>query len=149
MNSWIFLDSWLIPGDSLKNHKFMENIGQANVFHCFSWKFMENIGQANVFHEFLDFPGFLADPRRFSGKPRIHGKHWPGQCFPLLFHGNSWKTLARQMFSMNFWIFLDSWLIPGDSLENHKFMENIGQANVFHGFFTGIHGKHWPGQCFP
>ena len=25
----------------------------------------------------------------------IHGKHWPGQCFPLFFHGNyGWKTLA-------------------------------------------------------
>ena len=56
---------------------------------------MENIGQANVFHEFLVFPRFLADPRRFSGKPQIHGKHWPGQCFPLFFHRSSWKTLAR------------------------------------------------------
>ena len=53
------------------------------------------------------------------------------------------------MFSMNFWFSLDSWLIPGDSLENHKFMENIGQANVFHDFLMEIHGKHWPGQCFP
>ena len=110
---------------------------------------MENIGQANVFHEFLDFPGFLADPRRFSEKPQIHGKHWPGQCFPLFFHGNSWKTLARPMFSMNSLNFIDSSLVPGDSLENHKFMENIGQANVFHDFFMEIHGKHWPGQCFP
>ena len=100
----------------------------------FHEKTMENIGQANVFHEFIEFHRFLAGPRRFSGKPQIHGKHWPGQCFPLLFDRNSWKTLARPMFSMNFWFFLDSWLIPGDSLENHKFMENIGQANVFHEF---------------
>ena len=95
----------------------------------FSQEFMENIGQANVFHEFLIFPRFLADPRRFSGKPQIHGKHWPGQCFPLFFHRNSWKTLAWPMFSMNFWCFLDSWVVSGDSLKNH--------------------GKHWPGQCFP
>ena len=128
----------------------MENIGQANVFHCFFTGIsLENIGQANVFHEFLVFPRFLAGPRRLPGKPQIHGKHWPGQCFPLFFHRNSWKTLAWPMFSMNFWFFLDSWLIPGDCLEKHKFMENIGQANVFHCFFTGIHGKHWPGQCFP
>ena len=117
MNSVNFIDSWLVPGDSLENHKFMENIGQANVFH-----------------EFIEFHRFLAGPRRFSGKPQIHGKHWPGQCFPLFFHRNSWKTLAWPMFSMNFWFFLDSWLVPGDSLENHKFMENIGQANVFHEF---------------
>ena len=81
MNSLNFIDSWLVPGDSLENHEFMENIGQANVFH-----------------QFLLFPGFLADPRRFSGKLKfmenigqanvfhdflmeIHGKHWPGQCF--------------------------------------------------------------------
>ena len=115
----------------------------------FSQEFMENIGQANVFHEFIEFHRFLADARRLSGKPQIHGKHWPGQCFPLFFHRNSWKTLARPMFSMNLRCFLDSWLIPGDSLESHKFMENIGQANVFRCFFTGSHGKHWPGQCFP
>ena len=42
-----------------------------------------------------------------------------------------------------------SWDQPEDFLENHKFMENIGQANVFHCFFMEIHGKHWPGQCFP
>ena len=82
MNSLNFIDSWLVPGDSLENHKFMENIGQANVFHCFSQEFMENIGQANVFHEFIEFHRFLADPRRFSGKPQLHGKHWPGRCFP-------------------------------------------------------------------
>ena len=150
MNFGFFLDSWLVPGDSLENHKFMENIGQANVFHEFPRKkTMENIGQAKVFHEFIEFHRFLAGPRRFSEKPQIYGKHWPGQCFPLFFNRNSWKTLARQMFSMNFWFFIHSWLIPGDSLKNHKFMENIGQANVFHCFFTGIHGKHWPGQCFP
>ena len=54
------------------------------------------------------------------------------------------------MFSMNFWcFFLDLGRFLGDSVENRKFMENIGLANVFHCFFTGIHGKHWPGQCFP
>ena len=82
MNLLNFIDSWLVPGDSLKNHKFMENIGQANVFHCFFIGIMENIGQANVFHEFIEFHRFLAGPRRFSEKPQIHGKHWPGQCFP-------------------------------------------------------------------
>ena len=55
MNSLNFMDSWLVPGDSLENHELMENIGQANVFHDFQLKFMENIGQANVFHEFLFF----------------------------------------------------------------------------------------------
>ena len=45
-----------------------------------------------------------------------------------------WKTLARPMFFMNSLNFIDSWLVPGDSLENHKFMENIGLANVFHEF---------------
>ena len=45
-----------------------------------------------------------------------------------------WKTLARPMFSMNSKNFLDSWLVSGDSLENHEFMENIGLANVFHEF---------------
>ena len=129
MNFWFFLDSWLIPGDSLENHKFMENIGQANVFHCFFTGIsLENIGQANVFHEFLVFPRFLADPRRFSGKPQIHGKHWPGQCFPLLFHRNSWKTLARPMFSMNFWIFLDFGLVPGHSL----YSMNLGALSEQH-----------------
>ena len=53
------------------------------------------------------------------------------------------------MFSMNSLNFIDSWLVPGDSLENHEFMENIGQANVFHDFLMENHGKHWPGQCFP
>ena len=86
--------------------------------------------------------------RRFFGKPSNHGQHWPGQCFPLFFRRNSWKTLARPMFSMNFWSFLDFGLVPELSLENHKFMENIGQANDFHCFFTEIHGKHWPGQWF-
>ena len=83
MNSLNFIDSWLVPGDSLENHEFMENIGQANVFHDFLMEnHGKNIGQANVFHAFLFFPGFLADPRRFSGRPQFHGKHWPGQCFP-------------------------------------------------------------------
>ena len=100
---------------------------------------MENIGQANVFHEFLVLPRFGADPRRFFGKPQIHGKHWPGQYFPWFFHRNSWKTLARTMFSMNSLNFIDSWPVPENSLENHKFMENIGQANVFHCF----HGNSW------
>ena len=57
---------------------------------------------------------------------------------------NSWKTLTRPMFSMNFWFFL--WLIPGDSLKNHKFMENIGLANVFHCFF---HGNSWKTLAWP
>ena len=26
------------------------------------------------------------------------------------------------------------YIYPGDSLESHKFVENIGQANVFHEF---------------
>ena len=108
----------------------------------FHEKTMENIGQADVFHKFIEFPRIWAGPRRLFGKPSIHGKRWPGQCFPLFFQRNSWKTLARLMFSMNFWIFLESGLVPGDCLENHKFMKNIGQANVFHCFFTGIHGKH-------
>ena len=81
---------------------------------------MENIGQANVFHEFLDFPRFPAGPRRFSGKPQIHGKHWPGQCFPWFFHRNSWKTLARPMFFMNSCVFLDSGNLLCDSIENMK-----------------------------
>ena len=70
----------------MKFNEFMENIGLANVFHCFSMnsyvsrespgtsqesmkfnEFMENIGLANVFHCFF---------------MEIHGKHWPGQCFP-------------------------------------------------------------------
>ena len=102
---------------------------------------MENIGQANVFHEFLDFPRFLAGPRRFSGKPQIHGKHWPGQCFPLFFQ-EFMENIDQTNVFHEFWFFLDLGLIPVDSLENHKFMENIGLANVFHCFFTGIHGKH-------
>ena len=85
MNSLNFNDSWLVPRDSLENNEFMENIGQANVFHEFRpmfsmnlWfstespgispnleKIMENIRLANVFHEF---------PRKNNGK------HWPGQC---------------------------------------------------------------------
>ena len=57
-----------------------------------------------------------------------------------------WKTLARPVFSMNFWMFLDFGLVPGDSLENHKFMENIGLANVFHCFFNRNSWKTlaWP-----
>ena len=102
------------------------------------WK---NIGQANAFHDFLDFPGFLAGLRRFLGNPGIHGKHWPGQCFPVFFHRDAWKTLARPMFSMNFWIFLDFGIVPGYSLENHQFMENISQAEVFHLFF--FHRNSW------
>ena len=40
------------------------------------------------------------------------------------------------MFSMNSNSknFLDSWLVSGDSLENHQIMENVGQANVYHEF---------------
>ena len=79
---------------------------------------------------------------------------------------NSWKTLARPMFSMNFHekimenisqanVFHEFMKFPRflaglrRFFGNHQFMENIGQANVFHCFFTGIHGKHWPTQCFP
>ena len=62
---------------------------------------MENIGKANVFHEFIEFPRFLAGLTQFSGKPKIHRKHWPGQCFPVFVHRNSCKTLARPMFSIN------------------------------------------------
>ena len=67
---------------------------------------MENIGQANVFHEFLVFPRFLA---------------W-------LFHRNSWKTLARPMFSMNLRIFLDFRLVPGHSL----YSMNLGALSEQH-----------------
>ena len=84
----------------MKNQKFMENIGQANVFHCF-------------------------------------------------FHGNSWKTLAWPMFSMNLWFSRESPGTGQESMKFNEFMENIGLANVFHCFFMEIHGKHWPGQCFP
>ena len=72
MNSKNFPDSWLVSGDSLENHEFMENIGPANVFHEFPFKkkkTMANISQANVFHEFKEFPRFLAGLRRFFGKP--------------------------------------------------------------------------------
>ena len=89
----------------------------------FSWKFMENIGLANVFHEFCGFLDLVL----------ISGFLWKNT--------NSWKTLARPMFSMNSLNFTDSWLVPGDSLENHEFMENIGQANVYHCFFMEIHGN--------
>ena len=66
---------------------------------------MENIGLANVFH-----------------------------CFSIK---KSWKTLAWPMFSMNSWVSKES---PGTSQESikfnetHEFMENIGQASVFHEF---------------
>ena len=44
----------------------------------------------------------------------------PGWSREILWKStNSWKTLARPMFSMNF---------------HEKTMENIGQANVFHEF---------------
>ena len=63
---------------------------------------MEIIGQTNVFYEFIEFPRFLAGLRRFFGKPM-----------------NSWKTLARPIFSIVF---------------SQEFMETIGQANIFHKF---------------
>ena len=45
-----------------------------------------------------------------------------------------WKTLARPMFSMNLWFSRKS---SGWSQEIlWKFMENIGQANVFHEFMV-------------
>ena len=111
---------------------------------------MKNIGQANVFHEFLVFPRFLADPRRFSGKPQIHGKHWPGQCFPLFFHRNSWKTLARPMFSMNFLVFPRFLADPRRFLwKTTNSWKTLARPMFSIVFFIGIHGKHWPGQCFP
>ena len=61
-------------------------------------KFMENIGQANVFHEFVVFQRISWDQPGIQEKPKVHGKHWPGQCFPMFFQGNSWKTLAWPMF---------------------------------------------------
>ena len=82
---------------------------------------MKNIGQANVFHEFIEFPRFLAGLRRIFGKPSIHGKHWPGECFPGISLKKQCKTLARPIFSMNFWIFLDFGLFPGDSLYSMNF----------------------------
>ena len=127
MNSLNFIDSCLVPGDSLENHEFMENIGQANVFHRFFTGIHGNLGKSKNSWKTLAWPMFSI---AFSQEFMENIGAWP-------------------MFSMNFWIFLDSWLIPGDSLENHKFMENISLANVCHDFFTEIHGKHWPGQCFP
>ena len=119
MNSLNFIDSWLVPGDSLKNHKFMENIGLA--------KFMENIGQANVFHEFLFFlDSWLI--RRFSGKPQIHGKHWPGQSFHCFFHENIGQANVFHEF-----------LVCPRFLDGPRRFSEKPQ----------IHGKHWPGQCFP
>ena len=90
-------------------------------------------------------------------QPTIVRKNRTGQLFPahtqeiLAKTINSWKTLAKPMFSMNFYEktmenigqanvfhpFIESYrflLVPGDSLENHDFMENIGQAHVFHEF---------------
>ena len=58
-------------------------------------------------------------------QPTIVRKSRAGQLFPTQLQEilwktiNSWKTLARPMFSMNF---------------HEKTMENIGQANVFHEF---------------
>ena len=85
----------------------------------FHEKTMENIGLANVSMNSLNFiDSWLvpAGPRRFSGKPQIHGKHWP---MANVFH----EFLVFQRIS---------WLVPGYSLKSRKFMENIGQANVFH-----------------
>ena len=55
MNSWFSKQSPGTSQESMKFIEFMENIGLANVFHCFFWKFMENIGLADVFHEFVGF----------------------------------------------------------------------------------------------
>ena len=130
-----------------KNQKIMQKTLAWLMFSMnFHEKTMENIGQANAFHESLNFKRTSWDQPGINEIQRIHGKRWPGQCFPLFFHGNSWKTLARRMFSM---IFSRFGLIPGDSVENRKFMKHIGLANVFHCFFVEIHGKHWPGECFP
>ena len=100
MNSWVSRESPGTSQESMKFNEFMENIGLANVFHCF-------------------------------------------------FHGNSWQTLAWPMFSMNSWFSKESPVTSQESMKFNEFMENIGLANVFHCFFMEIHGKHWPGQCFP
>ena len=84
MNLWFSRESPGISQESRENHKFMENIGLANVFHEFPLKIMENIGLANVFHEFVVFQRLSWD------QPGIQEKK------------NSWKTLAWPMFSMHF-----------------------------------------------
>ena len=97
---------------------------------------MENIGLANVFHEFVV-------PREFLGSARNPGKSNKfmeniglANVFPVVFHGNSWKTLAWPMFSMNLWF---STKFHGTSQESTKFiefMENIGLANISHEFYS-------------
>ena len=77
---------------------------------------------------------FPMPPQKILWKTINSWKTLARPMFSMNFHEKQWKTLARPMFSMNSLNFIDSWLVPGDSLENHKFMENIGQANVFHKF---------------
>ena len=110
---------------------------------------MENVGLANVFHELMGFPKNFLKPARNLGNSM-----------------NSWKTLAWPMFSIVFsWKFMENIGLANvfhelmvfqrisetsqESRKFYEFMENIGLANVFHCFFMEIHGKHWPGQCFP
>ena len=117
----------------------------------FHEKAMENIGQANIFHEFINFPRLLAGFRKFFGNHQFMENIGQANVFHCFFHRKSRKTLARPMFSMNFWIFLDLGQVPGHSLENHQLREtlarpmfsivfsqevteNIGQAKVFHEF---------------
>ena len=47
------------------------------------------------------------------------------------------------------WFFMESPETSQEARKFNKFMENIGLVNVFQCFFIEIHGKHWPGQCFP
>ena len=54
--------------------------------------------------------------------------------YSMNFHGKQWKTLARLIYSMNLRNLLEYWLVPGDPMESHKFMEDVGQANIFHKF---------------
>ena len=89
---------------------------------------MENIGQANVFHEFMNFPRFLAGPRRFSGKPQIHGKHWPGQCFPLFFFIESHGNIGQANVFHDFLDFLDFGLVPGEANMFNEFWAFIRPA---------------------
>ena len=117
MNSWNLLDSGLVPGDSLEIYKFMENIGQANDFHCFfhrnSWTTLAEPMFSVNFWIFLD-SGLVPEDSLENHK--------------------SWKRLAKPVFSTNFWIFLNCGLDREDFLENHRFREHIGQATLFHEF---------------
>ena len=68
MNFLIFRDFGQVPGDFLENHQFMENKGQAKLFHSFfSKEFMEYTGEANTFNEFW---GFIRPALRIIGGPQ-------------------------------------------------------------------------------